>query len=334
VIATRVISFSVEPDAHPTVLVSSRFIPFHPVIDKESFLMLQRRKAFTLIELLVVIAIIAILIALLLPAVQQAREAARRAQCKNNLKKIGLAMHNYHDVHNCFPSGWIGVDLVNRWQDPEGISGWGWAAMVLPQMDQAALFNQIRPDVSLLDTLNDKPRAVTLPMFRCPSDIGEEKWNLNDESSGSFLVRLPTANYIASFGTGELGDCEGQPLPFQCVGNGATYHNSRIRMAQISDGLSNTIHIGERKSKPADGWYSTWVGVASGGEEAFARILGSADHTPNFPENHFDDFSSHHTGGAHFVLGDGSVRFITENIDLRVYQGLHTINKGEVLSNF
>jgi prepilin-type N-terminal cleavage/methylation domain-containing protein len=294
----------------------------------------SRRKAFTLIELLVVIAIIAILVALLLPAVQQAREAARRTQCKNNLKQIGLALHNYHDLQSSFPSGWIGVDLVNRWQDPEGISGWGWAAMILPQMDQAPLFGQIRPDVSLLHALNAKPRAVTLPMFRCPSDIGEEKWNLNDEASGSFLVQLPTANYIASFGTGELEDCEGQPTPFQCVGNGATYHNSRIRMAQITDGLSNTIHIGERKSKPADGWFSTWVGVAAGSEEAFARILGGADHTPNFPENHFDDFSSHHTGGAHFVLGDGSVRFITENINLGLYQALHTINKNEVITAF
>jgi prepilin-type N-terminal cleavage/methylation domain-containing protein len=293
----------------------------------------SRRKAFTLIELLVVIAIIGILVALLLPAVQQAREAARRAQCKNNLKQIGLALHTYHDQHKFFPPGWIGVDLATRTPNPDGMSGWGWAAKLLPHVEQGPLYDQINPSLSLLDPFHTTVIKTHLPVYRCPSDQGNDVWTIND-ASGNPLATLAVANYVGAFGTLELDDCVGQPLPFQCVGDGAMYHNSRLNSAKIPDGLSSTLFVGEHKTKDSLGWYSTWSGVAAGGEDAYVRILAVGDHTPNHPESHFDDFSSHHVGGAHFVLGDGSVRFVSENIDIGLFQALLTISKNDVATEF
>ena len=290
-------------------------------------------RGFTLIELLVVIAIIAILIALLLPAVQQAREAARRSQCKNNLKQFGLGLHGYHDNNRVLPSGWIGVSPGNI-VDPEGPSGWGWGAMVLPLVDQAPFFKSLNMNVAVTDAGNATAIQTALPVFRCPSDVGQERWIINDEASGMPITTLASANYVAAFGTTELEDCEGQPLPFQCVGNGASFHNSSLRFNHFSDGLSTTILLGERKSDSSLGWNSTWVGVVSGGDEAFARILGSADHVPNDPAAHLDDFSSHHTSGAHFVMGDGAVRFISNSINHAVFQSLNTRQGKEVISEF
>lgn len=290
-------------------------------------------RGFTLIELLVVIAIIAILIALLLPAVQQAREAARRSQCKNNLKQFGLGLHGYHDNNRVLPSGWIGVSLGSV-VDPEGPSGWGWGAMVLPQVDQAQFFKSLNMNASITDATNAKAIQTSLPVFRCPSDVGQEKWVINDEASGMPITTLASANYVAAFGTTELEDCEGQPLPFQCVGNGASFHNSSLRFNHLVDGLSSTVLLGERKSDMNLGWNSTWVGVVSGGEEAFARILGVADHVPNDVAAHLDDFSSHHTTGAHFVMGDGAVRFISNSIDHTVFRSLNTRQGREVIGGF
>ena len=300
----------------------------------------HRRAGFTLIELLVSIAIIAVLIALLLPAVQQAREAARRSQCKNNLKQIGLALHNYHDAHGTFPSGWIAVrNGVPAAHD--GGSGAGWAVMLLPQLDQAPLFNQFNPHVNIDAPENAAFRETVLPVFQCPSDPKPDFWEIEQEGSpGTVLARLPVANYVAAFGTEEIDGCENPPgtAPVlssgQCVGNGPFYHNSRVRMADIRDGTSNTFVAGERRTDAALGWYSTWVGMVPEGEEAFQRVLGALDHVPNDPAAHFDDFSSRHEGGAHFVLGDGHVRFVSENVDERVYQAVGTIRGGEVVGEF
>jgi prepilin-type N-terminal cleavage/methylation domain-containing protein len=291
----------------------------------------KSRKGFTLIELLVVIAIIAILIALLLPAVQQAREAARRTQCKNNLKQIGIAIHNYHENFNMLPQGWVGV--TGGRHDVEGMNGWGWAARILPQLDQAPLYNRVNFSLSVADPLNATLRESYLSSYRCPSDVGPQKWTIDDDG-GSPLVDLATANYVANFGTDEIDSCEGQPPPFQCVSNGTFFHNSRINFASMTDGVSNTFLTGERLTIPSEGWFSTWAGVVPGGEEAAVRVLGSTDHTPNDPGNHFDDFSSRHVGGSHFLLGDGSVRFISTNIGLSVYRSLSTRAGGDLVGEF
>lgn len=291
------------------------------------------RSAFTLIELLVVIAIIAILIALLLPAVQQAREAARRSTCKNNLKQIGLALHNYHETHNVFPSGWIGVD--SGLPDVEGGNGFGWAAMLLPMLDQAPLYKQLDTSASVIATSNATARTTMLPMFRCPSDPSPESWDIGEEGNPTnILANLPSANYVGNFGTDELDDCESVAPGSSCISNGTFYHNSSVRIRDIVDGTSNTYMTGERRTDTNLGWHSTWVGVVPEGEEAFARILAAADHGPNDPTSHFDDFGSRHVGGTHFLFGDGRVRFVGENINLGVYQSLATISAGEVVGEF
>ena len=299
-----------------------------------------RSRGFTLIELLVVIAIIAVLIALLLPAVQQAREAARRTQCKNNMKQLGLALHNYHDVHRTFPSGWIsvnnGVSSTNV-----GLNGAGWGTMILPFLDQAPLYNKFNANLAIHAPANVPFIDNILTAFQCPSDPKPNKWNIGEDGNpGNILAQLPTANYVACFGTGELDGCENPPgtAPVasngQCVGDGMFYHNSKVQIRDVTDGTTNTFLLSERLTDESLGWLSTWPGMVSNGEEPFQRILGSADHVPNDPVAHFDDFSSRHVGGAQFCMGDGSVRFISENIDHGTYRALATIQRGEVVGEF
>lgn len=292
------------------------------------------RGGFTLIELLVVIAIIAILVAILLPAVQQAREAARRSQCKNNLKQIGLALHNYHDLHKALPPGWIMVE--NGVAEPhEGISGAGWATFLLPMVDEQNLYELFDPNVDISQPENDTFRTKNVTGYRCPSDPSPELWTIFSEDDPNIaLADLPTGNYVGSFGTEEFpghGAASVPPTPADMgIGDGALYLNSSTNFRDFTDGPSNTILVGERKTDTDQEWHSTWVGVVPEGEESIARILGIADHVPNAPDGHFDDFSSHHAGGAQFVFGDGRVLFLSTSIDFSVYQGLMTLSGGEL----
>ena len=290
----------------------------------------RRSRGFTLIELLVVIAIIATLIALLLPAVQMARAAARRTQNRNNLKQVGLALHNYHEVYGLFPAGWIG--LAGGAVDVEGDNGFGWATMILPYIDHQPLFDDFDFKLPITDPANVPMARTYLPVYRNPSDTGPNDWKIEDElMPGTVLATLSTSNYVGVFGTRELEDCEGMAPGTQCTSDGVFYHNSRTKIRDILDGTSNTFVVGERETRSDQGWYSTWVGVVPGGEEAFARILGVADHPPNHPDGHFDDFGSRDAGGCHFVFGDGHVKFLSELINLSVYQGLATRAGGEVV---
>lgn len=293
----------------------------------------RARRGFTLIELLVVIAIIAVLIALLLPAVQAAREAARRTGTRNNLHQIGIALHNYHDLHRTLPPGWIGV--TRGLPDVEGTTGWGWAAMILPQLEQSPLYNALDLRLPITHPSNSAALTAVLPVFRSPSDPSPDRWDLQSEDSpGTVLATLPTANFVGCFGTEELDACEGLGPGLTCKGDGVFFHNSRIRFRDITDGTSHTFLVGQRKTDDERRWHSTWVGVIPGGEEAFARILGVADHNPNDPISHFDDFSSHHPGGVFFLFGDGRVRFVSDNISHEVYLSLATRAGGEVAGDF
>ncbi len=298
-----------------------------------TMLTMRKNRGFTLVELLVVIAIIGVLVSLLLPAVQAARSAARRVSNKNNLRQIGLALHNYHDVHQTFPSGWIGVDSDGR-PNVEAGSGFGWAAMILPMMEERALHDQLDFNSPIDSPTNSAGRSTYLSTFRSPSDIGPDSWEISSEEGGGVLARLPTSNYIGCFGTTELHDCEGLPPGTSCDGNGVFFHNSRVRFADITDGSSNTFMVGERKTDAKLDWYSTWIGAVPEGEETFARVLGAADHAPNSPDNHFDDFSSYDPGGVHFLFGDGRVQFLNENIDIRLYQSLATRAGDEIAGDF
>ena len=290
------------------------------------------RRGFTLIELLVVIAIVALLIGLLLPAVQQAREAARRAQCQSNLKQIGLALHNYHETNQCFPPGWIGV--TGNQPDVNGINGWGWASKLLHRIEQPTLYHAINFKLSVTNAAAHAAIIKqTLPVFRCPSDSSPDTWVLKSPA-GVALATLATANYIGNFGTDGLDACLPLSPGVTCQGDGVLMHNLTIRLSDIRDGTSSTLMIGERKSREDLGWHSTWAGVVAGGDESFQRVLGVTDHVPNSPAAHFDDFGSQHATGSFFVMGDGRVRLITSVIDENVFKKLATRAGREPVSDF
>jgi prepilin-type N-terminal cleavage/methylation domain-containing protein len=291
----------------------------------------RARRGFTLIELLVVIAVVAILIALLLPAVQQAREAARRSQCQNNLKQIGIAMHNYHDTNQSFPQGWIGV-TANQ-PDVNGLNGWGWASKLLHQMDQQPLYHQINFKLGITDPANATILRTSLPAFRCPSDVSTDFWVLKDDL-GNPVATLPTANYAGNFGSGGLDDCETTPVGTPCLGDGVLMHQRPIKLSHITDGASTTLMVGEHKTREDLDWHATWTGVVAGGDEPYQRILGVTDHVPNSTANHIDDFASHHATGSFFLMGDGRVRLITSNIDENVYKSLATRAGKETVTDF
>jgi len=288
-----------------------------------------RVRAFTLIELLVVIAIIGILVGLLLPAVQAAREAARRTSCFNNMKQMGLALHQYHGVHQTLPPGWMGLEPVTGRPLAESGPGWCWASFILPQLElENSARELIRYSLPIVDPANDVARLTFLPIYRCPSDAPVREFDLPQNGNpNSVLTRLATSNYVAVHGTLELEECEGLPAGVVCRSDGVFYHLSRTTFADIRDGLSNTLIVGERSSALGN---STWLGLVPGGDEAMARFLGIADHPPNADGGHLDDFSSRHGAGTNFVVADGSVRVIAETIDLQVYRALVTRAGGDV----
>lgn len=280
------------------------------------------RQAFTLVELLVVIAIIGILIALLLPAVQAAREAARRTQCKNHLKQIGLAIHHYHDARGALPPGWLG-------DAPDGPPGWGWAVAILPYMEENNLYDSgLARHLPIHDLANAGGRQHVLEGFICPSDRGPPTFTIGGPpgteeniDAGPPLFLVSRSNYVGVFGTMEIEDSPD-------AGDGLFFFHSRLRLADVTDGLSSTLLVGERSSRLGG---SVWTGVIQGANEEMARIVGIADHPPNDPAAHFDDFGSFHSTGAHFVLADGSVAIFSDTIDEHVYRGLATREGHEVV---
>lgn len=274
---------------------------------------IRPRHGFTLVELLVVIAIIGVLVALLLPAVQAAREAARATQCKNSIRQVGLALHNYHDIHLRLPPGWIA-------DQPEGVPGWGWMVSILPQLEQGPLHdNVIKRNLPVSDPSNKEAREQVLKILLCPTDPTPKQFELTAEDD-SPMFNVSRGNYVGVFGTLELED---NPT----AGDGAFYFLSQTRFSDITDGLSSTMLVGERGTRLGN---SLWQGVVPGAAEAMVRIVGTGDHTPNHPASHFDDFSSFHPSGVHFAVADGSVRRIDDHIDLAVYQSLLTRAGGEV----
>jgi prepilin-type N-terminal cleavage/methylation domain-containing protein/prepilin-type processing-associated H-X9-DG protein len=298
------------------------------------------RRAFTLIELLVVIAIIAILIALLLPAVQQAREAARRSTCKNNLKQIGLALHNYHDTYKTFPPGYI-FDVRDAAAGTCCRESWGWTAMILPHIDQKPLFEQLGVSKQGLDqgiatggTAYQQLLQTPLDVFRCPSDPGGNNGVTVTHQNRHFGGGIGTTtagwgNWVASSSNyvGVLGNRErvGSNYPNPDDTNGIFSYNSRVRIADITDGTSNTFLVGERDAKNCRG--GSWVGTRNpyggNGSRGIYLLVGGAHgaalvlNAPPWDGNDLcgEGFSSYHTGGAHFVLADGHVVFVSDNIN-------------------
>jgi prepilin-type N-terminal cleavage/methylation domain-containing protein/prepilin-type processing-associated H-X9-DG protein len=284
---------------------------------------MKRRRGFTLIELLVVISIIGALIALLLPAVQAAREAARRSQCINNLKQMGLALQNYHDALGTFPMSYAArVRFVDGATDTA--PGWGWGAMILPQLEQGPLSNAINFALPVEAPQNSTVIRAVLTTYLCPSDpIPGGPFQVTDASSNAVATMGPTS-YAACVGNDLADSTTG--LNNDGLGNGVMFRNSGIRLGDITDGASQTIAVGERAWSINNG---PWAGVATNGVirrgpvnpcpktralfypaamlvQAHCNVLN----TDTDPDGGIDDFSGLHPGGANVVFADGSVHFL------------------------
>jgi prepilin-type N-terminal cleavage/methylation domain-containing protein len=272
-----------------------------------------RQRGFTLIELLVVIAVIGILVALTLPAVQQARSAARRAQCQNHLHQLALGLHNYHEAHRILPPGAIVVGPGL----PVVFSGWGWGSMILPMMDQGPLYSQIDFRYGTAVGVNEPLLAQGLAAWKCPSDSADGQIPVFVGSHPPTTVA--TGNYCGV--TGLLG-----PL-------------SHVRFAMITDGLSQTLMLGERVNQPLttgnQPYTSAWSGIVSKQDGYVFNSLpytsAIATYPINFHKGGTQNFSSEHFGGAHFAIADGAVKFLSDSMDGNVFQALGTPDGGEVV---
>jgi prepilin-type N-terminal cleavage/methylation domain-containing protein len=317
-----------------------------------------RRPAFTLIELLVVIAIIAILIALLLPAVQQAREAARRSSCKNNLKQIGLALHNYHDVHGRFPLGSLtrnaasyGGNYTRNGDTFANNSGLNWMCRILPFMDQGPLYQKFDLNRALNNGSNRALVATVITTYLCPSDA------YNDVKLNRYGTQWGRSNYGGNMarqigGTPNYKNINSEQKGFMGYGGSCN-------MAQITDGSSNQVAVWEIRVGPAASdsrgtWALGRVGASlvTGCDNVGDCRTGINCGTANSADVHGCTNAtalgmgcwgggdgqaapqSLHVGGCHALLGDGSTRYMSENMDMTIQRRLNSIADGNVLGQF
>ncbi|MBI1322584.1 DUF1559 domain-containing protein [bacterium] len=313
------------------------------------------RRAFTLIELLVVIAIIAVLISLLLPAVQSAREAARRAQCVNNLKQIGLGMANYESAFRSYPPGYLSApagDAVHGPANPVSLDsgpGWAYGTMLTPFLEQSAVYQALNVNIPSWSPANETGTRTSLATFLCPSVSEESKAFDVIDASGTRLGRFSRSHYVLNAGNNEPWMY--QTFDHRNIADGPFYRNSATTVAAVTDGLSNTLFMGEHSAILSD---KTWVATVPGAvvcpKPRFALSLcdyaatlvlthsgpsafeGGIIHPPNSQAAHVCQMYSEHPGGANIMLGDGSVRFIKATINQRVWAALATKSGGEVIS--
>jgi prepilin-type N-terminal cleavage/methylation domain-containing protein/prepilin-type processing-associated H-X9-DG protein len=362
----------------------------------------MRRRGFTLIELLVVIAIISVLIALLLPAVQSAREAARRAQCVNNIKQIVLACHNYENQINTFPPDSI-ADAGWSTYPPGGGSGyppsaastwWAWPSFILPQMEQAPIYNRINFSWDCCNAVNSTVYLTLISSFFCPSDDSAKLFNdrvyidpwLPNNGFGTLMTAAPT-NYVGSQGdmmnntifdylcvdpaqiafkaangsasngcSGTPAWWTGSPAPFRGI-FGDCSDAASIKIAQVTDGTSNTMMIGENSPNLNSGlaWVSgndiyattilpmNWMTYLRNGQTdpVTGEVCSPAAWNPTSPTSqthcfdnqwYYQGFKSYHPGGCNFGFCDGSVKFLKQTINVRIYMALSTRAGGEIVS--
>lgn len=321
----------------------------------------KAKPGFTLIELLVVISVIAILIMLLLPAAQAAREAARRAQCVNNLRQVGLGMHQYHDTYGTFPAAYLtrpGGDMVHGTPDSQtgdAGPGWAWLSRLLPHLEQANLFQAMNHQLPCWTPAQVTAVETVIQVFLCPSDpTGLRHAQITDVNNNSLAAGRPAiASYVANAGQYNLWDIPAADL--SSLANGPLFRNSRTKISSVTDGLSQTIFVGEHSGSLSP---KVWAGVTPGAivrvaERFRSRSASSWEyaaayvnvhtgpspnehppviHVPNAPVGHTDQMFSDHPAGLNVLMGDGSVRFVTERINPWAWVSLNTMNVGEVQS--
>lgn len=313
--------------------------------------MSRRRSAFTLIELLVVIAIIGVLVALILPAVQAARESARKTQCKNHLKQIGIALHSYISSKNVLPTAYV----VRSPSGPDHL-GYGWGAMILPELDQVPLFSKI--------DFTANPAALPqlqLPVFVCPTDtyVGPAQyvsqtpafnnpacsnpmapiWMMPGACMGVINSSAPgfaaKSNYVANYGSQGFG---------AGLADGVFGPNVSVALQMITDGQSNTFFVGERASPGSASWAGVSYDITAQAPTQMNpnpptsqvstnghHVLGETQMGINLSGS---GFGSAHSNGCHMLLGDGAVRFLMANMDMATYRGLSTRRGAEQLGNY
>jgi prepilin-type N-terminal cleavage/methylation domain-containing protein/prepilin-type processing-associated H-X9-DG protein len=345
---------------------------------------LGQKAGFTLVELLVVIAIIGVLIALLLPAVQAAREASRRMSCQNKLKQVGEALHNHEGAKRAFPAAYMTKDsrasgtafgVLYGDDNKNGPPGWGWGALLLPYIEQGPLYARLQLDQPCWAPVHASAAATRLEAFLCPSATGgsdgfEVETDSGDGKHG--VAMTPTivfghSHYVTNAGVNQpwgrspehsydFTVAEPMPgAPSDHVINGPFFRNSKIRVADVTDGVSNTIFVGEHSSSLS---HKTWVGVVPGADTCprldlrawpsdcnsggcLVGVHSGPDvrdhpeviiHAPNNPFGHTDEMYSEHVEGGNVLFGDGSVRFIGAFIDPYSFVAMSTINNEDVIA--
>jgi prepilin-type N-terminal cleavage/methylation domain-containing protein/prepilin-type processing-associated H-X9-DG protein len=300
-------------------------------------------RGFTMIEVLVVITIISVLVALLLPAVQASRESARRVQCTNNLRQIGLALHNYYDSNGLFPPGYSSLWTLDGAAEVDLGPGWAWMSMILPQMEQLSLYSTLNFSLPLTAEAGQTAQLGRINTFLCASDKAKTEAPVRDRTNTRTVYTVGAANYVGVYGTGAIGDAPGR-------GDGMFFRNSRVGFADLIDGASQTLAVGERSHNLS---YVTWTGRVLGGwlfktssfeggadtfspapEPALAMVLGpvgltDGPRTPNHPRAHVEDYWSRHPTGVNFLYADGSVHFLRNTIAPATYRALATRFGGE-----
>lgn len=301
-------------------------------------------QGFTLIELLVVIAIIAVLIALLLPAVQQAREAARRSACKNNFKQVALGLHNYHETHNTLPIGAgaaAGAAADGCWPAVTGQANqtFSWGVFILPFIDHANSYNNLNFNVPNPWTTSanfDATRALgRVDTYLCPSNP-QGAWRMGSLSS-SITTGMPRTDMGGVFGSTDWR-CGNLTIGPRVDGNGVFFSLSSVKFKDITDGLSNTLLIGEVTGNPASTSLTTINGNTYAAYDVFdvSNGINGSTTVPGGGAFAFrpQGFSSFHTGGGHFALSDGSVRFVSQNIDRATLRAIATRSGNEVVGDY
>lgn len=287
-----------------------------------SFVSIGSRRGMTVLELLVVIGIVALLLALVLPAVQSGRESARRLQCTNNLRQIGLALHHSHDLHTKLPPGWTESEATR--------TAWAWTTAILPQIEQSGVYESIDHSRSIDSDVHAELRKTQMPVMLCPSDLVPASFSLyaaahgDDELHGAqpseqaVLVDLPSSNYIGIFGNTDPDAVEGHS------GNGTFLKDNGLGWKDLTQGLSHVMIVGERTARKLP---STWLGVHRDGEDAEARMTGHAWLGPNRQDADECELDSRHGGLINALFADGHVEAISDAVDQSVYRRMARRNE-------